>query len=248
MYNQKSGTKQGGSGIMFDPEFRRRLLLLLQGVYTGVNQNTDFEMQYLLDANDSPVWVEITYVNGVKTYTYYDGPGGATIIPVQPLKPMSLSQDAELIEDEFVAVTADLINGYSIGDQISRISYFDITTSTPVLVSSFWYNKTTASILTTVDITDLEDQDGPIITTPGTGGFQVTVDGTYPFSFDADSITIENFTPQTITVTIDGVLGNDFFIARNTGKDIVYDVAKAEGVVISGIISGQVLITYNRGK
>jgi hypothetical protein len=225
------------------------LLLALKNIKEAITSDTEFQLQYLKDANGNFVWVEVNSVDGIKTYTYYDSPGGNIVTPAQPLQPISLGVDTELIEDEFIAVTTDLINGYSVGDQLSRISYFDLTGPlAPYLISTFWFNKTTSTMLTTVDLTDLEDQDGPIITTPGTGGFQVTVDGTYPFSFDADSITIENYTGATITVTVDGVLGNDFFIADNTGKDIRYDVAKATGLIISGILAGEVLVTYNRGK
>jgi hypothetical protein len=208
----------------------------------------DFEFSYLRDANGDLVWVDISAIDGVRTFTYYDSPGGSIVVPVHPLVPVSLGVDTELIEDKYIAVVTNLSNGYSVGDQLSRISYFEITTVTPTLISSFWFNKTTNSILTTVDILELEDQDGPAITTPATDGLSITVDGSYVFTFDADSISIENYTGSTITVTIDGVLGGDFFIANNTGKDIVYDVAKATGVTISGIVGGEVLVTYNRGK
>jgi hypothetical protein len=231
--------------ITLEHEWYKQICLRLDNIFYS---KKDFEFSYLRDANGNLVWVDISAIDGVRTFTYYDSPGGSIVSPVHPLVPVSLGVDTELIEDKYIAVATDLTNGYSIGDQLSKISYFEITTINPVLVSTFWFNKTTNTILTTVDIMDLEDQDGPIITTPGTGGLQITVDGTHPFSFDADSFCIKNLTPNTITVQIDGVLGGNFFIPTNTAEEIEYDVAKATGVIISGITSGEVLVTYNRGK
>lgn len=240
----------GSTGINSDKSYRTRHLILLGNILNTLSANTDYEfqMQYLKDANGDLVWVEVNSVDGVKTYTYYDAPGGSTVVPVQPLQPLSLDKDTELIEDQYIVINTNLTNGYSVGDVVSKISYFDITSPTPVLINSFWYNKTTSTILSTVDIFDFEDQDGPMITTPGTDGFKVTVDGTYNFTFDADSISIDNQSVDEITVTIDGVLGGDFFMPKKTQKSISYDVAKATGIIISGITAGTVYIEYNRGK
>jgi hypothetical protein len=216
----------------------------------------EFQMQYLKDANDTLVWVEVSAEDGVKTYTYYDSPGGSTIVPVQPLKPLSLDQDTELIEDEYIAVQTNTLNGYTIGDIISKISYFDITTATPVLLNSFWYNKSTETILSTVNTLHLEDQDGPILQTPGVKGVTLTSPGVVPvvqgFDFDADVLLIENKSNKDIVATIGGILGDAYIVLKDTSKTVNIDVPHMTDVSINGadalVWTGDVYITYSRSK
>jgi len=211
-------------------------------------EDTEFQMQYLKDANDILIWIEVDSVDGVKTYSYYDGPGGSVIIPTQPLKPLSLGVDTELIEDEYIAIVTNLTNGYAVGDILAKISYFELNTSTPTLLNSFWYNKTTSTILSTVDILDLEDQDGPLITTPGTTGITISTDGTYTFTFDADAILIENPTIFDLTITFGGILGSSFIVRAKTVKEFEYDVAKVDDITVSGLTTGSIEVIYSRGK
>jgi len=219
-------------------------------------EDTEFQMQYLQDANDTLVWVEVDMVDGVKTYSYFDSPGGSAVVPVQPLRPLSLSTDAELIEDEYIAVTTNLTNGYTAGDIISKISYFDLSTGTPVLLNSFWYNKTTSAILTTVNILDLEDQDGPILQTPGVAGDTFTSPASPCIAvnmiFDADNVLIENKSNKDVLVTLGGILGNDYVAIKNTSKEVKIDVPHINSIQVCGVggagWTGDVHVTYSRGK
>jgi hypothetical protein len=225
------------------------LLLALKNIKEAITSDTEFQLQYLKDANGNFVWVEVNSIDGIKTYTYYDSPGGNIVTPAQPLQPISLGVDTELIEDEFIAVTTDLINGYSVGDQLSRISYFDLTGPlAPYLISTFWFNKTTSTMLTTVDLTDLEDQDGPVITITGAKTDVLSSDGTSTFSFDSDSIIIENFGTSIVTCIVDGILEGTILVAPNTYKRLTHNVAKMTEVAVSGISGGDVWVTYSRGK
>jgi len=222
----------------------------------GGGTDYEFQMQYLKDANGTLVWVEVNSVDGVKTYTYYDSPGGSIIVPVQPLQPLSLDTDTELIEDEYIAVVTNAPNGYTAGDVLAKISYFDIATATPILLNSFWFNKTTTTILSTVNVLDLEDQDGPILGTPGVAGITFTSPAStcvaHFFVFDADNLLIENLSNKDVLVTVNGILGNDFVVVKGTSKTINIDVPHMTDVSICGADgsgwTGDVHITYSRSK
>lgn len=244
----------GSTGRSADKNYRTSHLRLLGDILKnlsgggGGGTDYEFQMQYLKDANGTLVWVEVNSIDGVKTYSYYDSPGGSTIVPVQPLQPLSQDTDTELIEDEYIAVVTNALNGYTVGDVLAKISYFDITTATPILLNSFWFNKTTTTILSTVNILDLEDQDGPILATPGVVGTEIVADGAVPFIFDADTVLIENKTNGDITVTLNGILGNDYVVLKDTSKTVNIDVPHITDLSVAGIGVGTVYITYSRSK
>jgi hypothetical protein len=77
---------------------------------------------------------------------------------------------------------------------------------------------------------------------------KLTIDGTSTFIFDADSVLIENFGATEISCVIDGVLGGTVLVKPNTFKTIEHVVATMTEVAVTGISSGDVLITYSRGK
>jgi hypothetical protein len=147
-----------------------------------VTQLTDAEITsaWAIDADEDYVWVEVEYLGGVKTYTYKNRPGGATVTPTQPIRPVIFPSNTNSIS----------------GAQTNKL----------------------------------------------------TVDGTLSFIFDADSVLIENFGTGEITCVVDGVLGGTIIVKPNTFKDISHVVATMTEVAVTGIVGGDVLITYSRGK
>jgi len=209
-------------------------------------EDIEFQMQYFKDATGALVWVEVRQVDGVNQYFYYDSPGGGVVVPTLPLQPFSLQNDIEMIEDRYIAVASG--TGYTVGDLISRVNYFDVSNASPILVGVFWYNKSTSTIMGTAPLlADLENENGPILQNPGVSGMTISVDGTYPLSFDADSILIENETGTTVTCELDGILGGPFDVLDNTAKRIEIGVPHISAIIVTGL-TGDLEITYSRNR
>jgi len=170
------------------------------------------------------------------------------------LAELETKDDRELIRDRFIAVVADIGNGYSIGDELSRISYFDISSGSSTLIDTFWFNNTTDLILTTVDINDLEQLGESSLPNPGVSSNKIdfgTADNSLVFLFDSDTISVINKTDVDVTLDIDGVLGGVVVIPPASAQDIIFGAATVGELDYSGVslaTSGSVYITNLRTK
>ena len=77
---------------------------------------------------------------GVFTITY-TLPDGSAYIPSTGLRPASSNEDIELSQSRFIATANG--TGYSIGDSILQIRFYDTLQSPPVLLSTLYLNETT---------------------------------------------------------------------------------------------------------
>lgn len=82
--------------------------------------------------------------NGL-TLTYINLATGTTGSPTAPVTPMG--KNRQTVTATYVAIVAG--TGYSIGDVLQRLTVLDITTGTPVVLTSAWINLTTGAILGT---------------------------------------------------------------------------------------------------
>jgi hypothetical protein len=152
------------------------------------------------------------------------GPGFATETTLQALlSELQTKDDREFVRDRFVAIADNAVNGYSVGDSLSRISYFDISSGTAVLVDTFWFNHTTDTILATVDLNEVDNVSDDTLPAPGVVGTEIVADGAVPFIFDSDTVLIENKTNGNINVTLNGILGNDYVVLKDTSKTVSID-------------------------
>lgn len=177
------------------------------------------------------------------------GPGFATEATLQlVLTELQNKTDRELVRDEFTAIADNVGIGYSVGDHLSRISYFDISGGSSTLIDTFWFNHTTDSIIGAPLDTEIIGEDSGIVPAPGVVGTEIVADGAVPFIFDADTVLIENKTNGNINITLNGILGNDYVVLKDTSKTVSIDVPNITDLSIAGIGVGTVYITYSRSK
>jgi hypothetical protein len=175
------------------------------------------------------------------------GNGPATEDTLQLLlTELQSKNDREFVRDKYVALIADI--GYSIGDYLSRISYFDISTGTSSLIDTFWFNHTTDLIVTTVDVNDLESLNDDALPTPGADTQIIAANGAIVMAFDADAVLVENDTATVITVAFGGMLGTAIKVLPNTSKVVEVSVPYIDSITVSDWVAGNIYITYSRGK
>lgn len=165
-------------------------------------------------------------------------------------------KDRELIRDRYVVETADIPNGYDVGDKLSRLSYFDISTGTSTLIDTFWFSHQNNTILSTVDINDLISLNDDELPTPGVGGNTHTSPGALPvssaFAFDCDAVHIINKSDKDLLLTINGILGNDIKLVAGDDIGVEIAVPHITGVDITTtdalVWTGDVIVVHTRGK
>lgn len=177
------------------------------------------------------------------------GPGFATEATLQAvLTELQNKTDRELVRDEFTAIADNVGIGYSVGDHLSRISYFDISGGSSTLIDTFWFNHTTDSIISAPVDTEIVGEDSAIVPTPGVGEAVITTDGNTNLPFDCHNLLIENKASTDIGITVNGVLGSPVTVLKNTSKVISFDVPNITDFDINGIMAGSVFVTYSRNK
>ncbi len=87
---------------------------------------------------------QVTNTVGVLSERWVDATG-TIATPTLPVKPASLTQNR--IQNSVVYTATGAGTGYSVGDTLGRVSVFDVTGATPVVVTSFWHNVTTGLAL-----------------------------------------------------------------------------------------------------
>jgi hypothetical protein len=162
------------------------------------------------------------------------------------LTELQSKNDRETVRDKYIVLVAD--TGYSIGDSLSRISSFDITTGTAVLIETFWFNHTTDLVVATVDINDLESLNADGLPTPGADTQIIAANGAIIMAFDADAVLVENDTATVITVAFGGMLGTAIKVLPNTSKVVEVSVPYIDSVTISDWVAGNIYITYSRSR
>jgi hypothetical protein len=210
-------------------------------------QNVDNQPTWTADK--AGLFTAVADINSWIGSTVGDMSGLATESTLQDvLTAIQNQKDRELVRDEFTAIADNIGIGYSVGDHLSRISYFDISGGTSTLVDTFWFNHTTDTIIGAPLDTEIIGEDSGIVPAPGVVGTEITTDGAVPFIFDSDTVLIENKTNGDITVTLNGILGNDYVVLKDTSKTVNIDVPHITDLSVAGIGVGTVYITYSRSK
>lgn len=172
------------------------------------------------------------------------------------LAAIQAQKDRESVRDRFVANTDNGVNGYSVGDSLSRISYFDMSSGAAVLVDTFWFNHTTDVILGTVDLSEVDNVDNDALATPGVVGDTFTSPASpcigVAMIFDADNVLVENNSNKDVLVSLGGILGNDYVVIKNSSKNVKIDVPHINSIQVCGVGGsawvGDVHVTYSRSK
>lgn len=118
----------------------------MSAIYQKVAANADTTETLWVDSAGLYFRKQVTNTVGVLSERWVDATG-TLATPTLPVKPASLTQSRVQSNPLFTATSAG--TGYAIGDTLGRMSVFDVTNSTPVVVSSFWSNITTGAILST---------------------------------------------------------------------------------------------------
>jgi hypothetical protein len=78
---------------------------------------------------------------------------GAPVSGLNPL-PVGTGDDREIVKSVFKAIGSG--TGYGAGDLIAQIVFFDVSSDTPVVDATVWYNMSTSAVIAEPDAADLE--------------------------------------------------------------------------------------------
>ena len=140
----KLGTGGGGGTSDTQESTQLQVLAALQAILMSM---TEVSETIWIDATDTFFLRRLLYdeETGATTISY-TLPDGTTYAPTLPIRPASYSEDVELGQTQYVAINSGA--GYTAGQFITQIRFYDVLTTPATLLSTIYVNDNTNAIIT----------------------------------------------------------------------------------------------------